>query len=85
MGTFNFNANGSVVGVQATNITGGTVYVNGRRVRVGKPVKIELHYASGKVSRFTVDDPEDIADVIQEVKKNKHYSHVFIDGKRYGK
>ncbi|WP_406027337.1 hypothetical protein OH802_09735 [Nocardioides sp. NBC_00850] len=85
MGTFNFNAKGSVVGYQATNITGGTVTVNGRKVTVHKPVKIEIHYTSGKVTRFTEDDPEVIAEWIKDGKTKKRYSHVVVDGKRYGK
>ena len=85
MGMFNNNAKGSIVGLQAENVSNTSVTINGRRVRVGKLVKVELHYVSGTVSRFTEDDPENIADLIKDVKKNKRYSHVVIDGKRYGK
>lgn len=86
MGSFNYARPGSVVGVQADVITGGTVYVNGTKVTVGKPNKCELHYPSGKVTRFTESDPEVIASFIEDVKKGRrNYKGFVVNGKRYGK
>jgi ADP-ribose pyrophosphatase YjhB (NUDIX family) len=76
---------GSIVGIVAANVTNASVTMNGRRVTVhGEPFEIVVHYVSGKVISFTVDNGREASAAITDAYENPRIAYVTVDGQSYG-
>lgn len=76
---------GSVVGIVASDVTNASVTINGRRVTVNdEPFEIVVHYTSGKVISFTVDNGREASAAITDAYENPRIAYVTVDGQSYG-
>lgn len=79
------NINNGVVGIVAANVFNASVTINSRRVTVhGEPFEIVVHYVSGKVISFTVEDGREASAAITDAYENPRIAFVTVDGQTYG-
>ncbi|MEU4455568.1 NUDIX domain-containing protein [Nocardioides sp. NPDC023903] len=83
--TVSVSINNGVVGMIAGTVINASVTVNGRRVTVhDEPFEIVVHYVSGKVISFTVDNGREASAAITDAYENPRIAFVEVDGQSYG-